>query len=246
MDYMVNNHLVNCIVQARLTSTRLPNKVFLPLGIGNQSILEHVKNRMTLSTGIDNIIFAIPNTPSNDKLYDFLTENHITTFRGDEDNVLNRFYQCAKKYPAPIIIRATCDNPLVDWEIANQAISLLIESKADYILTKGFPLGSSVEIMTFQALEKAFINASKEAEFEHVTPYIYTHPDEFTIKTLYCEKDLSDYRFTVDTSEDYQFMKKIYDELYHGVPLNNKEVISYLDAHSDVKSINSKIKQKSI
>ena len=244
---MVKNSIrVLCIVQARLTSTRLPDKVLMSLGSDDLSILEHVYNRLSVSSKIDEIVFAIPDAASNNKLFDFLIENHISAFRGDEDNVLNRFYQCAKKYPAPIIIRATCDNPLVDWNIANQAISLLIESGADYILTKGFPLGSSVEIMTFQALEKAFINASKEAEFEHVTPYIYTHSDEFIIKTLYCEKDLSDYRFTVDTSEDYQFMKKIYDELYHGVPLNNKEVISYLDAHPDVKSINSMVKQKSI
>jgi len=244
---MVKNSIgVLCIVQARLTSTRLPDKVLMPLGSDNLSILEHVYNRLSVSSEIDKIVFAIPDAVSNDKLFDFLLKKNITVFRGNENDVLNRFYFCAKQYPSAIIVRATCDNPLVDWQIADDAISLLKESKADYILTKGFPLGASVEIMTFDALEKAYNNATTDSEHEHVTPYIYFHPDKFTINTLLNVENQSDYRFTVDTLEDYHFMRKVYDVLYQGTPLNNEDVIGFLEKNPEVRSINSMVKQKTI
>lgn len=244
---MVKNSIrVLCIVQARLTSTRLPDKVLMPLGSDSLSILEHIYNRLSLSSKIDQIVFAIPDATSNDKLFDFLSKKNIPLFRGDENDVLSRFYFCAKQYPSAIIVRATCDNPLVDWQIADDAISLLKESKADYILTKGFPLGASVEIMTFEALEKAYKYAIKDTEREHVTPYIYFNPDKFAINTLSNKVNQSDYRFTVDTREDYNFMRNVYDVLYKGTPLPNNEVIEFLEKNPEIRAINSMVKQKTI
>jgi spore coat polysaccharide biosynthesis protein SpsF len=123
MDNMIN---VLCVIQARLTSSRLPNKVLLKLGNTKLSLLEHVYTRVKLVKKIDKIVFAIPNAILNDKLADFLSEKQIDYFRGNENNVLSRFYECASLYSPKFIVRATCDNPCIDWELADRLMVLKI------------------------------------------------------------------------------------------------------------------------
>ena len=115
-----------CIVQARLTSSRLPEKVLMELGNSGLSILEHVNMRLNKSLKIDKVVFAIPDTPLNDKLADFLENKKIEYCRGSENDVLGRFYHCAEKYNPELIVRATCDNPCVDWHLADEMIEKII------------------------------------------------------------------------------------------------------------------------
>ncbi|MDR0603975.1 MAG: glycosyltransferase family protein [Bacteroidales bacterium] len=235
-----------CIVQARLTSSRLPDKVLKLLGREGKTILEHVYDRLLLSTNLDKIIFAIPDTESNDYLFDFLQQKEIPTFRGSEDNVLSRYYECAKKYSPQIIVRATCDNPLVDWTLIDMAIQMFINNTCDYVNMKGYPLGTGTEVFSWKSLQIVYSKVEDKSDKEHVTPFFYKNPDIFSISTLQnVVYQTNKYRLTVDTEEDYELMKIIYNELYNGTPVFNKSVMDFLDKHPELLSINDMIEQKS-
>ena len=125
---------VLCIVQARLTSSRLPDKVVMPLGRQGKTIAEHVFERLSCSRHIDQVVFAIPTGERNDELETFLTERHMPCFRGSEDNVLERFIGCIRQYQPEIVVRATSDNPFVDWHQADLQIILSVFNFHIYII----------------------------------------------------------------------------------------------------------------
>ncbi len=219
----------------------------MPLGANQGTVLEHIAARLSMSTLIDKIVFAIPDTQANDCLYDFLTTKNFSVYRGSENNVLKRYYECAKLYTPAIIVRATCDNPLMDWEHSDEAIKLLHEKSYDYVSMKGFPLGTASEVFTFSALEQAFENATELNEQEHVTPYLYQHPKQFRIGVLHNKCDQTDFcRLTVDTPEDYELMRIIYDKLYQGKPIVNTKVMELFAAEPQLLLLNKDVEQKKI
>ncbi|MDR1584535.1 MAG: glycosyltransferase family protein [Prevotellaceae bacterium] len=234
-----------CIVQARLTSSRLPNKVLKTLG--SRTIVEHVYDRLLLSHKIDRIVFAIPDTNENNSLFDFLLEKEIPVFRGDENNVLSRYYKCAKEYMPQRIIRATCDNPLVSWELIDRAVQLLIDKQYDYVGTHGFPLGTGTEVFTWDALTLAYCNTKNQLWKEHVTPFFYKNPDTINIATINNDVNQTDTcRLTIDTLEDYELMKIIYDELYDKSPISNDVVMDFLDKNPQLLNTNNLIIQRNV
>jgi spore coat polysaccharide biosynthesis protein SpsF len=234
-----------CIVQARLTSTRLPNKILQLLGNSGKSILEHVYERLNAACLVDKVVFAIPDTASNDVLARFLDEKGLDYFRGDENDVLSRFMIVANHFSPQVIIRATCDNPFVDWQLVDDKIMALGDN--DYVKSEGAPIGTSDEVFKYSALVEASLNAKTEAEHEHVTPYIYRNPDKFKIVTIpYYLKVNCNYRLTVDTPEDFQLANMLYTSLYQGEPIPNSKVYTYLEAHPEMKAVNSCIEQKKV
>lgn len=238
----MNNNI--CIVQARMTSTRLPGKVLASLE--GKTIIEHVYERLSESKKINEIVFAIPDSEENRVLEEFLSRKKIKFFLGSEENVLERFYKCAEKYNADIVIRVTCDNPLVDYEAIDLLIDELEHSHLDYITTEGLPLGCSTEVFTFQALETAFQKAGKDYEKEHVTPYIFEHPESFKVEKMNAPAALHHpgMRFTVDTGEDLKLMKAIYHALYRDKPINLRDVIELVLKRPELMQINAHIRQK--
>ncbi len=251
MDHMVK---VLCIVQARLTSSRLPDKVVMPLGKdmsagtvsddhAGKTIAEHVYARLSLSKHIDKVVFAIPVGACNDALERFLNEKGIPCFRGSEDNVLERFHDCIKVYQPEIVVRATSDNPFVDWKQADRQIEAL--PGYDYVSTTGCPLGTGVEVFYAKGLEEAYQQASSDREREHVTPYLYLHPELFKVRRIPYRLTLNgDYRLTVDTDRDYEVAGRIYEALYDGYPIPNERIYQYLDAHPEVSRLNADVEQK--
>jgi spore coat polysaccharide biosynthesis protein SpsF len=236
---------VLCIVQARLTSSRLPDKVLQKLGYTNLSLLEHLYFRLQQSKKIDQIVFAIPNTPLNDLLAEFLDNQNISYSRGDENNVLKRFYECTKKYSSQLIVRSTCDNPCVDWRVADNLIEAI--GNNDYVSGIGGPIGTSLEVFTTNALKKAFIEAKDDVSKEHVTPYIYRNPELFkTDKIHYYLKLKGSFRLTVDTKEDMKLINIIYENLYKGFPIANVDIYKFLDDNPELLEINNEIKQNKI
>ena len=233
---------VLCIVQARLTSSRLPNKVLMTLGNSGLSILEHVYQRLNMSKHIDKVVFAIPDSQMNDSLAEYLELKQMPYTRGSENDVLDRFFQCAVQFDPQIVVRATCDNPLVDWELADKLIQTIHEY--DYVGAKGAPLGTGVEVFTMDALSESHKKAATEPEHEHVTPYIYNHPEQFQVHRK--EFGLPSYRLTVDEERDYELANIIYNALYKGTPIPNKEVYTYLELHPDLVAINTEVHQKNI
>lgn len=228
-----------CIVQARLTSSRLPKKVLMDLGDSGLSILEHVYMRLSKAVKIDKVVFAIPDTSLNDKLANFLENKKIEYYRGSENDVLSRFYHCAEKYSPKLIVRATCDNPCVDWYLADKMIENFGDS--DYMYCKETPLGTSVEIFTKNALTEAYYQAQAPEEREHVCPYITRHA-KFICKQYPYNK--LTYRLTVDEEADYELMNEIYKQLYKNAPIENHIIYEYLEKHQELLKINSKVTQK--
>lgn len=236
MDKLVN---VLCIVQARLSSSRLPNKVLMTLGESGLSILEHVYNRLSKSQYIDRIVFAIPDTPANDLLAEFMDEKTIPYTRGSENDVLERFYKCAIQYNPKLLIRATCDNPLVDWVLCDKLIEHF--NNGQYIVCKDTPLGTGVEVFTMNALKEAYENATTEVQHEHVTPYIYQK-----MEGKYMEYNGLHYRLTVDEERDFHVMNELYLALYKGEPVLNDIAYAYLAKHPDLASFNQQVHQKQL
>ncbi|MBI1938241.1 MAG: glycosyltransferase family protein [Ignavibacteriales bacterium] len=240
------------IVQARIGSTRLPGKIFKDLC--GMPVLWHVVNRLSHSKFLDKIIVATTTLPEDDIIEKFCTENNILFSRGSSEDVLSRYYEAAKKFEAKIIIRITSDCPVIDPQILDKMIEEFITTskaeKLDYMsnsVQRTFPRGFDAEIFTFAVLEKIFNEAVQTYEREHVTPYIYQHPEIFRIKNFAGEKDYSFHRWTVDTPEDYELIKKIYEALYdpQRIFLFN-DILKLFDREPGLISINQNIKQKQL
>jgi spore coat polysaccharide biosynthesis protein SpsF len=242
------NMKCSIIIQARCSSTRLPNKVLKKLH--NKSVLTHIIERIRCCENIENIIVATTDKKVDDLIVAECINVDIPCFRGSDDNVLARYYYAAKQYQAERIIRLTADNLFTDIESINALIREFSNADYDYMKTHHFlPLGTGGELMTFQALEKAFIEAREHVEREHVTPYIYQHPSLFHIgEQKYCslKNDCSKIRLTLDTPEDWDLCSRIFDALYCGKPLVFQDLIDYLNNHPNLLAINANVIQVTV
>jgi len=196
---------IGIIIQARMGSTRLPGKVLKK--IGDKNILEHILFRLKRLEHDVKVVIATSNLEKDDELEFFCKQNDINCFRGSEQDVLSRYYLCAKEYKFDHIVRLTGDNPFVDIEELDNLIDLHISSKADY--SRSFvvlPKGVGSEIFSFEALEKSFLNGKEENHLEHVNEYIEENEDKFKISELSVRdnKNIPEISLTVDTKEDYE------------------------------------------
>jgi spore coat polysaccharide biosynthesis protein SpsF len=193
------------IIQARMGSSRLPGKVLKK--IGNRSLLEHIFSRLTFLRHPAKVILATTIQKRDDIIESFGKASSIEVFRGSEENVLERYYLCAKKYHLKHIVRLTADNPFTDIDELDRLITLHLETDAAYSHSFGvLPVGAGAEIFTFDALENSYYTGTKAHHIEHVNEYIQENPDLFRIAVLSVppEKNRPDIRLTVDTEEDYQ------------------------------------------
>jgi len=248
---LVGEAMATAIVQARLGSTRLPGKVLKEL-VG-RPLLWHVFDKLKYSKKIQRIILATTTSVQDDQLEDFAQKNGISCFRGEEEDVLARFYGAAKHYKCTgIIIRVSSDEPLIDPNIVDRVIDAHLAQSNDYTsigVANGFPLGLDTEAFNFAVLERAFNEASLAHEREHVTPYIYQHPDIFKIGSIEAEGKLKrpELRLTVDTEEDLRLIREIYASLYHpGRVFCTEDVIDLIDKRPELAAINAHIKQKEL
>lgn len=239
---------IHIIIQARMRSARLYGKVLLPLG--NKPVLWHVVNRCKKAKLQDKIIVATSNKKTDDAIQEFCNNNDVPVFRGDEQNVLKRYYDTAHKFHSTNIVRITADCPLIDPNIIDLCIKTFQNNNCDYAsntLERTFPRGLDVEIFSFKTLEKAYQNAQNLYEQEHVTPYIWENKsNEFTVQNIIAPKEYHypHIRLTLDTEKDYALLKIIYDTFYKGTPIENKNVLTFLQNHKEIRLINSAVKQK--
>lgn len=246
---MNNNNLkATAIIQARIGSTRLPKKIFLPLS--GKPILWHVYQRVKKSKLIDDVVIATTDLPEDDLVEKFCIENKINYFRGSSDDVLSRYYFTAKNFQSDIIVRITSDCPLIDSNVIDEIIKLFISENADYasnVLERTFPRGYDTEVFSFSVLEKTFFEAKEKFEREHVTPFIYNHPEIFKLVSYKINKDYSSLRLTIDTQEDYNLIKIIYDSLFDSNNFFNlDDVINFLNKNPELIKINQHIEQKKL
>ena len=173
------------IVQARMGSSRLPGKSMKLLD--KNPTIYHVITQLRNCKQVKNIIVATTDSKEDDIIEEFVKKMDISCYRGNSLDVLDRFYKCAKKYSLSHIIRITADNPLIDPNLVDNAITEYEKNDFDYVtncLKRTFPHGTEVEIFSFKSLEKSWLNAKKQYEREHVTPYIYNNPKSFKILNI--------------------------------------------------------------
>ena len=220
--------LINCIIQARSTSSRFPNKVLKK--IGNLNLLEIIKLRLNKSKFIDKIIFAIPKNKKNINLKIFLEKKEFDFFQGSENNVLKRIWECSRRYNSKVIVRITADCPLIDYNLVDLCIKQFIESKKSYLSSRyntDLPDGLDVEVFDFQTLNKVFVNAKKRYDFEHVTSYIINH-NKFKKKKLIMKyKNNYNKKLSIDTNSDFKRVKKIFN-YFGNYNFSNRQLLNYL------------------
>jgi len=195
--------ITGIILQARMGSTRLPGKVLMK--VGERILLDHILYRLASLRHSARVVIATTTEPRDDAVELFCSKRGVECFRGSEENVLERYYLCAKKYGFEHIVRLTGDNPFTDIEELDNLIELHLSTGSDYTHSFGtLPVGVGAEVLTFGALEKSFKNATKDNHREHVNEYIQEHPELFKITALSVpeEKCRPDIRLTIDTEQD--------------------------------------------
>ncbi|MEM2160701.1 MAG: glycosyltransferase family protein [Candidatus Nitrosotenuis sp.] len=203
--------MLGCIIQARMGSSRLPGKVMKK--IDDDYLLDYVIKQLRSSKKIQKIIVATTNLLEDDVICDHLKPQKIDFFRGSSEDVLDRYYQCAKQYRVDVIVRITADNPLIDPNIVDLIINKYENQKCDLAtntITRTFPYGTEVEVFSFNSLKKAWEQAKKPSEREHVTPFIRDPKNGFVLSNIeYDNGNLSHIRYTVDRIEDLNLVKEI-------------------------------------
>jgi spore coat polysaccharide biosynthesis protein SpsF (cytidylyltransferase family) len=238
---MKQRRKIAVIIQARMRSTRFPGKVMKLLL--NKPVLWHVVNRLLKAKYVEEVIVAATNKEEDNVIYDFCVKNNIQVFRGSENDVLDRYYQCAKKYNMRDIVRITADCPLHDPNVIDKVVATYLEGNYDYVtntMPYSFPDGLGVEVFSFNALEEAWKNAKLPSEREHVTPYIRNNK-KFKKKNVYSNKRYPLYRLTLDYPEDYQFIKEIYERMDRDL-FHLDDVIKLLIKSPELLKINQNIK----
>jgi spore coat polysaccharide biosynthesis protein SpsF len=244
--------MIVAIIQARYGSTRLPGKILME--INHKPILYYVINQVQNSKKIDNLVIATPKKTQDDQIAKLVDSYGVEVFRGSENDVLDRYYQCAKNYNADIIVRVTSDCPLIDPNLIDRCIMEFEKNEYDYISNtnkleddswiyhlNGFPLGFGVEVFSFDALEKAWKNAKKPSEREHVTQYIPNNPKMFKIGVIENSDDFSDIHLSIDHKLDFNLIKIVIEHFPDHEIFNLEKIISFFEENPHLKQINSHI-----
>ncbi len=239
------------IIQARMTSTRLPGKVLLPLC--GQSVLQVMLQR--LQRFKKNIIIATSNDGSEVPIVNLCQQLNVAFYQGDMDNVLARYYHSAVSFDAhdqDIIVRLTSDCPLIDPDVLQSSIDFYQQNTFDYVNTgvsSGFPRGMDCEVFSFAMLKQAYKNADSDYELEHVTPYFYqTKKQSLSLGCYYNPNqdfiDQGKYRLTLDEAEDYQVILAIYQHFNCQTDFSYYELMDFLCHNESIYQLNSHIQQK--
>jgi len=204
-------------IEARMTSSRLPGKVLLP--VEGKPVLLHIVERLKRSRYIDDVVVATTINETDDAIEVMCRENGCSFYRGSEEDVLLRVLEAAKSVKADTIVEITGDCPVIDWRVADDLIAFYDAGEYDYCSNMGkrpYPVGFETQVFSVDVLQRVSELTTNKADREHVSLYIYTHPEIFKIG--YREADERFYHpeveVTLDDKNDYELVKAIYDELY--------------------------------
>jgi spore coat polysaccharide biosynthesis protein SpsF len=232
------------IVQARMSSTRLPGKIMKE--ILGKTVLELQLERMSLAKNLGQIVVAISENKADDMLEKYCQELGYEVFRGSENDLLSRHYHCALKYEASIVAKIPSDCPLIDPSVIDRVFHHFENQNCDYVSNlhpATYPDGNDCEVFRFEALERAYREAERQLEREHTTPYFWENPDIFSISNLTWESGLDysmSHRFTIDYMEDFEFIKAVYEELYRlNTQFSLRDILDLIDRKPEIYQINS-------
>jgi spore coat polysaccharide biosynthesis protein SpsF len=235
------------IIQARVGSTRLPGKVLKNLC--GETVLARVVNRTRRARLLDQVVVATTDRAADDPIVAECDRLSAPCFRGDEADVLDRYYRATPLFCADAIARITSDCPLIDPELIDATVRAFLDEKADYAtnsLVITYPRGLDVEVFTADALAHAWREAKDSYHRAHVTPYLYEHPEQFKIMSLTSEKNLGHYRWTLDTPEDWDLIDTIYKRFGGRDDFGWREVLALMNAEPGLAELNSHVQQKAI
>ncbi|SMC40289.1 cytidylyltransferase domain-containing protein [Sporomusa malonica] len=239
------------IIQARMGSTRLPGKILIDLM--GKTVLQHVIERVQQAKSIDEIVIATTTLDQDDAVVEEAIKCGVKYFRGSEADVLARYYFAAKANSADVVVRITSDCPLIDPLVTDNIVNFfkneniydIVTNASSDLGTRTYPRGLDTEVFSFDVLEKAYKQAEKQYQREHVTPYIYENSTQ-----VYYYKyivDYSMYRWTLDTEEDFALIKEIYSHLYRGTHnFYLLDIINVFNDHPELIGINQHIEQKKL
>lgn len=235
------------IIQARMGSTRLPGKVLMD--IAGRTMLARVVRRTQRTRLIDEVVIATTELPADDAIVTECARLGSPVFRGDERDVVDRYYRTAVAHRAELVVRITADCPLIDASEAERVIVAFNNSRPDYAsnaILPTLPRGLDTEVFTMGALESAWSEANAPYQRAHVTPFIYEHPERFRLLSVPFPPNFGQHRWTVDTSQDLEFVRAVYARLGEREEFGWLDVIELLKREPALSSINRHIKQKSL
>ena len=257
---------VVAIIQGRMSSSRLPGKILAD--IAGQPMLQRVFIRTSRSASVTETIFATTTDPSDDPVAEYCDFSGIPCTRGSLFDVLDRYYQAAKGAKADIVVRVTADCPIIDPTLIDDVVNTLINDEYDFVANRlpppfprTYPIGLDVEACTFEALEKAWKEAREPQHREHAMPYFYEgveltrqsrlletgiSPHGFKVAILHHTTDFGDYRWTVDTPEDLEFMRQVYSRFDGRDNFTWKEVLDLVHKEPTLMEINAGVQHKTL
>ena len=235
------------IVQARMTSTRLPGKILMP--VLGKPLLAYELERLKRVPSLHVLMVATTVNATDDPVVDLCKRLGVPTYRGSEHDVLSRYYEAATEQRADAVVRFTADCPLIDPELSESVIRHYLDNadSLDYcaVNVSTYPRGMDTEAFSMKALKEAFEQGHEESDREHVTNYIHTRRDTFRIWTKQSGRDWGKFRLTVDTPEDFALIQEIIERLY---PRNQNfslaDILKLLEEDPSLAAINGEIRQK--
>ena len=235
------------IIQARMTSTRLPGKV-LKTVLG-KPLLAYEVERLRRVALLDELVVATTTNETDDPVCAFCEDAGVPVYRGSEDDVLRRFYEAAGRFGADTVVRFTADCPLIDPALVSDILRTYLADGArfDYVGVdyESIPRGMDAEVFSYRALERAEREGTGASDREHVTWYLHRNPDRFSVHRYSIQNDWSKYRFTVDTQEDFDLIEKIIENLYAENALCSlADMVHFLESNPQIRQINAEVSQK--
>jgi spore coat polysaccharide biosynthesis protein SpsF len=208
------------VIQARMSSSRLPGKVMMP--ILGESLLSRMVERLQMIKTPAQLVIATSPEASDDIIEAEAKKIGIPCYRGSLTNLLDRHYQAAKLFDATVVLKIPSDCPLIDPRFVDEVLDFYFAHPGEYDYVSNlhpatFPDGNDVEVMTMPCLEKTWREATRPLELEHTTPYIWENPDQFRIANITWKTGLDysmSHRFTIDYAADYDFIRTVFDYLY--------------------------------
>ncbi len=237
--------MICAIIQARFSSTRLPGKVLRE--INGRPMLSYMMERVDAAKNIDKVALATSIDSSDDPIEELCRKDNVLYYRGSLDDVLDRYYQTALRLKADTIVRLTGDCPLIDPKMIDDMVDVYKNSNYDYVANTlppkwTVPEGMDIEVFSFKNLKRAWSEAKKPSDREHVTFYFWNNPELFSVSRYNLKTDLSAYRLTVDYPEDFEVIEAIFTALYPKKRIFTMEdIIEFLKDNPDIHRKNKDI-----
>jgi len=234
--------MIAAIVQARMGSTRLPEKTLAD--VGGRPMLARLVDRARRIPGVERVIVATTEKPNDEAILRFAVDHDLPAYAGSEDDVLDRFYQAARRYDVSVVVRVTPDCPLLDPTVSGLVLTRFLDGggAVDYASNTQpptFPDGLDTEVFSLDALARAWRAATQPSEREHVTSYIWTRPQLFRLVNVRRDPDLSALRWTVDEPADLEFVRRVYGRLGAAAETAGMDdVLEVLRRHPEIEAIN--------